>query len=112
VSGNYGYGRRAPRRPAQPAGSALVTPRQAAALDKMAAEHGFASGTALLCDVASCDAAELGRKSRQVVQMFVDQAFQRYGRAPAQSRRVSYARLSSGAVVVNCGCEDYPCCGH
>jgi hypothetical protein len=74
---------------------ALVTPRQMAALDKMAQEHGFTSGSALLCDIASCDLAELGRKSRPVVQMFVDQAFTRYGRASRPRGR----------------CEDAPCCG-
>ncbi len=95
MSGSYGrrgYG----RRPAQAAGprGALVSPRQAAALDRMAQVNGFASGTALLCDVASCDAAELGRKSRPVVQMFVDQAFSRYGTRGRRGR-----------------CEDAPCCG-
>ena len=58
---------------------ALVTPRQSSALDKMAAAHGFANGSALLADVASCTVAELGRKSRPVVQMFIGQAFKRYG---------------------------------
>ncbi len=72
---------------------ALVSPRQAAALDKMAAEHGFANGSALLCDVASCDLAELGRKSRTVVQMFVDQAFQAYGRAPTPRKTYAYTSL-------------------
>jgi hypothetical protein len=75
--------------------TALVTPRQRAALDKMAAEHGFTSGSALLADLASCTVAELGRKSRPVVQMFVSQAFERYGRAPRPRGR----------------CEDAPCCG-
>jgi hypothetical protein len=78
--------------------TALVTPRQMSALGKMAAEHGFTSGSALLCDVASCDVAELGRKSRPVVQMFVDQAFERYGRN-------AQPRASRGR------CEDAPCCG-
>jgi hypothetical protein len=69
------YGRAPYRaRKAPSAGGTLVSPRQAAALDKMAAAHGFANGPALLCDVAACDLAELGRKSRSVVQMFVDQA--------------------------------------
>lgn len=76
---------------------ALVTPRQMAALDKMADANGFTSGSALLCDVASCDLAELGRKSRSVVQMFVDDAFARYGRTPRASSRGR--------------CEDAPCCG-
>ncbi len=76
---------------------ALLTPRQMAALDKMAAANGFTDGNALLCDIASCDLAELGRKPRSVVQMFVDQAFTRYGRA---SRTASRGR-----------CEDAPCCG-
>jgi len=58
----------------------LVTPGQAQALNRMAEAHGFTSGTALLCDVAACDAATLGRKSRSVVQMFIGQAFERYGR--------------------------------
>jgi hypothetical protein len=96
------YGRNYPRK-AQASRTtdgrtALVSPRQAAALDKMAAEHGFTSGSALLCDVASCDLAELGRKSRPVVQMFVDQAFARYGSKarPARPRG---------------RCEDAPCCG-
>lgn len=73
---------RANYRRTQPAAdrSALVTPRQMSALDKMAAEHGFTSGSALLADVASCTVAELGRKTRPVVQMFVSQAFERYGR--------------------------------
>ncbi len=79
------------------ASSALVTPRQSAALDKMAEAHGFTSGSALLADVASCTVAELGRKSRSVVQMFVSQAFERYGRA---ARSTSRGR-----------CEDAPCCG-
>jgi hypothetical protein len=77
--------------------AALVTSRQGAALDKMAQEHGFTSGSALLADVASCTVAELGRKPRSVVQMFVDQAFTRYGRA---ARPASRGR-----------CEDAPCCG-
>jgi hypothetical protein len=61
----------------------------------MASANGFTSGSALLCDVASCDLAELGRKSRSVVQMFVDQAFARYGKPSARRGR----------------CEDAPCCG-
>lgn len=77
--------------------AALVTPRQMSALDKMAEANGFNNGSALLCDVASCTLAELGRKPRSVVQMFVDQAFARYGRA---GRPVSRGR-----------CEDAPCCG-
>jgi hypothetical protein len=75
--------------------TALVTSRQSAALDKMAVEHGFTSGSALLADVASCTVAELGRKSRSVVQMFVNQAFERYGRTARPRGR----------------CEDAPCCG-
>lgn len=66
------------RRPASDR-TALVTSRQMAALDRMAAEHGFRDGSALLCDVAACSLAELGRKSRPVVQMFVSQAFACYG---------------------------------
>lgn len=84
-------------RKTQASRTALVSPRQMAALDKMAAANGFASGSALLCDVASCTVAELGRKSRSVVQMFVDQAFTRYGRS---ARPASRGR-----------CEDAPCCG-
>jgi len=73
------YGR-AYRRPAAPrAAGALVTPRQAEALNRMAEANGFANGPALLADVASCTVAELGRKPRSVVQMFIDQAFARYG---------------------------------
>jgi hypothetical protein len=49
-----------------------------AALDRMAEAAGFTSGAALLADTASCSQAELGRKSRPVVQMFVGQAFARY----------------------------------
>jgi len=75
--------------------TALVTSRQSAALDKMATEHGFTNGSALLADVASCTVTELGRKSRPVVQMFVSQAFERYGRASRPRGR----------------CEDAPCCG-
>jgi hypothetical protein len=93
------YTRNTYRRTTQSSGPrALVTPRQMAALDKMAESHGFTSGSALLCDIASCDLAELGRKSRPVVQMFVDQAFTRYGRN-AQSTRPRGR------------CEDAPCCG-
>ncbi len=67
--------------------SALITPRQAGALDKMAADNGFVNGSALLADVANCSIAELGRKSRSVVQMFVERAFARYGSAaPARTR--------------------------
>jgi hypothetical protein len=75
--GRNGYRGRQPRRAAS---DALVTPRQAAALDRMAEAHGFANGSALLASVASCTVAELGRQPRSVVQMFIDQAFQRYGR--------------------------------
>lgn len=99
------------RRGARPAATGgLLTPRQASALDRMAAANGFASGTALLCDVASCDAAELGRKSRSVVQMFVDQAFARYG---TRSPRASYAYTSGGTRMTSRQgrCEDAPCCG-
>lgn len=106
-----GYRRGYAGRPASSGqhGGALVTPRQAAALDRMAAANGFTSGTALLCDVASCDAAELGRKSRPVVQMFVDQAFARYG---TSSPRARYGYTSSGARMTSrCTHEDYPCCG-
>jgi hypothetical protein len=85
----------------------LVTSRQMSALDKMAAANGFASGSALLADVASSTVAELGRQSRTVVQMFVSQAFARYGSArrgqpcaPDMHRYGSYGR-----------CEDAPCCG-
>lgn len=130
--------RRNYRRPASASG-ALVTPRQAAALDRMAAGHGFASGLTLLADVASCTREELARKSRPVVQMFIDQAFQRYGAAaplppadgmpagyaPRQApggadlRAVSaaagskYAYTASGArmTVSSRRCEDAPCCG-
>ena len=76
----------------------LVSPRQMAALGKMAEANGFTSGSALLADIASCTQAELGRKSRSVVQMFVDLAFERYGtRASGSVRRGR--------------CEDAPCCG-
>jgi hypothetical protein len=109
----------------QTARGALVTPRQAAALDRMAEVHGFASGSALLADLASCSVAELARKSRPVVQMFVDQAFTAYGRAPVQAppgadlRAVSaaagpkYAYTESGArmTVSSQRCIDAPCCG-
>lgn len=91
------YYRAGNRRTQGSASGTLVSPRQMAALDKMAAANGFASGSALLADVASCTAAELGRKSRSVVQMFVDQAFTRYGRT---SRPASRGR-----------CIDAPCCG-
>jgi hypothetical protein len=77
--------------------TALVTPRQSAALDKMAEANGFANGSALLADVAGRTVAELGRQPRSVGQMFVDQAFTRYGRA---ARTVPRGR-----------CEDAPCCG-
>jgi hypothetical protein len=94
------YGRNYRRPATRPASTtdgktALVTPRQMAALDKMATAHDFTSGSALLADVASCTLAELGRKSRPAVQMFVDQAFTRYGRASRPRGR----------------CEDAPCCG-
>jgi hypothetical protein len=90
--------------------SALVTPRQSAALDKMAAENGFANGSALLADIASATVAELGRQPRSVVQMFVSQAFERYGResAPRESR-VSYG--SHNTSNRRGRCEDAPCCG-
>jgi hypothetical protein len=66
----------------QPAGPrGLLTAKQVAALTRMAEANGFSSASALLADVASCSVAELGRKSRPVVQMFVTQAFERYGRA-------------------------------
>jgi hypothetical protein len=84
-------------RTAKAAPGALVTPRQTAALDAMAEANGFTSGSALLADIASCDLAGLGRKSRPVVQMFVSQAFERYGRA---ARAVPRGR-----------CIDAPCCG-
>lgn len=77
---------------------ALVTPRQMAALDKMAAGNGFTDGSALLCDLASTDLASLGRMSRPVVQMFVDRAFGLYGRTSRPPR-------TRGR------CEDAPCCG-
>ena len=110
----------------QTARGALVTPRQMAALDRMAGEHGFASGSALLAGVASCTVAELGRKPRSVVQMFIDQAFTRYGHsAPVQAppgadlRAVSaaagpkYAYTGTGARVTmaSARCIDAPCCG-
>jgi hypothetical protein len=94
------YGRTPYRaRTAPSASGAPVSARQMAALDKMAAANGFANGSALLADVASCTVAELGRKSRSVVRMFVDQAFARYGRA------------SRPAYGGRCSHEDYPCCG-
>ncbi len=61
------YRRTAQRTPVR--SDALVTPRQSAALDKMAEAHGFTSGSALLADVASSTVAELGRQPRSVVQM-------------------------------------------
>jgi hypothetical protein len=85
----------------------LVTPRQRAALDTMADANGFASGSALLADVASSTVAELGRQPRAVVQMFVSQAFERYGRAAAP--RVSYGRHNTRNARGRC--EDAPCCG-
>lgn len=120
-----GYGRRQYGSRARSDSGALVTPRQAAALDRMAAEHGFANGSALLADVASCTVAELARKSRPAVQMFIDEAFARYGRAPRQApagadlREVSamaggkYAYTASGArlTMASRRCEDAPCCG-
>jgi hypothetical protein len=89
----------------------LVTPRQSAALDKMAAANGFANGSALLADVASTTVAELGRQPRSVVQMFVSQAFERYGRdsAPRDGHAVSYGRHNTGNARGRC--EDAPCCG-
>jgi hypothetical protein len=89
----------------------LVTPRQSAALDKMAAANGFTSGSALLCDVASTTVVELGRQPRSVVQMFVSQAFERYGRqsAPREGRAVSYGRHNTSNARGRC--EDAPCCG-
>lgn len=84
MSYRHSYPRTSPARTAD-GKRALVTPRQMAALDKMAEAHGFTSGSALLCDVAACDLAELGRKSRPVVQMFVDQAFARYGRTAREA---------------------------
>lgn len=102
------------RRQSQDARGALVTARQMAALGKMAEANGFADGSALLCDVASCDLAELGRKSRPVVQMFVDQAFQRYGRVSSPARAGSrYACTQGGARMTMSSqrCEDAPCCG-
>lgn len=120
------YGSRYKRtRPASASG-ALMTPRQASALDRMAAAHGFASGSALLADVASCTVAELARKPRSVVQMFIDQAFARYGRnapqqAPADADLLAvsaaagpkYAYTAGGArmTVSSMRCEDAPCCG-
>lgn len=116
-----GYRTYGTRRPAQStsARGALVTPRQSAALDKMAEAHGFASGSALLADVASCTATELGRQPRSVVQMFVDQAFARYGRASRTARdsycphgRVSVVRCEACMSTRPPGrCEDAPCCG-
>ena len=82
----------------------LVTSRQMSALDKMAAANGFASGSALLADVASSTVAELGRKPRTVVQMFVTQAFERYG-TPRRPRADMHRYGSYGR------CEDAPCCG-
>jgi hypothetical protein len=79
------------------AAGALVTPRQAAALDRMAAANGFTSGSALLADLASRTVEELGRQPRSVVQTFVDRAFERYGR--------------TGRPVRRGRCEDAPCCG-
>jgi hypothetical protein len=97
----------------------------------MAAGHGFANGSDLLADVASCTVAELARKSRPTVQMFVDLAFDRYGRqyaAPAAPRQAAegsdlravsaaagskYAYTADGArmTVSSRRCEDAPCCG-
>jgi hypothetical protein len=89
----------------------LVTSRQMSALDKMAAANGFTSGSALLCDVAAATVAELGRQPRSVVQMFVSQAFERYGRdaAPREGHAVSYGRHNTSNARGRC--EDAPCCG-
>jgi hypothetical protein len=66
----------------------------------MAQTHGFASGSALLASVASCTVAELARKPRSVVQMFIDQAFQRYGAAaplpPADGALTGYHTMPAG----------------
>jgi hypothetical protein len=88
----------------------LVTPRQSAALDKMAAAHGFTSGSALLADVASSTVAELGRQPRTVVQMFVSQAFERYGRRAEPARTVNYG-IGNTSNPRGSRCEDAPCCG-
>jgi hypothetical protein len=61
----------------------------------MAAAHGFDSGSALLASVASCSVAELARKSRPTVQMFIDQAFQRYG-AAADGMPAGYHTMPAG----------------
>jgi hypothetical protein len=108
------YRRTTYRKPATRTGedrTGLVTSRQMAALDKMAAAHGFTSGSALLCDVASTTVAELGRQPRSVVQMFVSQAFERYGRdsAPREGHAVSYGRHNTSNARGRC--EDAPCCG-
>ena len=90
----------------------LVTPRQSAALDKMAAANGFASGSMLLADVASTTMEELGRQPRSVVQMFVSHAFERYGRDSAP--REDSARRARNGHRYGGGygrCEDAPCCG-
>ena len=124
MAGRNGYGRRSYG--SRQASGALVTRRQAAALDAMAAGHGYANGSALLADLAGCSVAELSRMGRPTVQMFIDQAFARYGRnalqqAPegADLRAVSaaagprYAYTASGArmTLASARCEDAPCCG-
>ena len=91
---------------------ALVTPRQAAALDRMAEANGFANGSALLADVASCTVAELGRKPRGVVQMFIDQAFARYGSTPARAATtdpVTGLTCCTHGAASSCPC---PCHGN
>jgi len=102
-TGGRPYRQGAPASNASTGQRPLVSARQSAALDRMAAAHGFASGSALLCDIAQCDAATLGRKPRSVVQMFIDEAFTRYGR----SARGQYGYTSTGRAR----CEDAPCCG-
>jgi hypothetical protein len=108
------YRRSTPYRSSTPRGedrTGLVTSRQMAALDKMAAAHGFTSGGALLADVASSTVAELGRQPRTVVQMFVSQAFERYGRKaePGISSRPNYGYANTSNARGRC--EDAPCCG-
>lgn len=94
MAGSRYNGRRSYRQ-ARPAGE-LVSPRQAAALDRMADAHGFASGSALLASVASCSVEELARKSRSTVQMFIDQTFARYGRQAQPAPRGAHD-LPAGA---------------